>query len=72
MNLYEFFEPAQPGYQDVEDDNSQPQLYDTRKTKLTLKQINKLRQLNDIRTYEYQENIKKIKKQYAPPAQPAL
>ena len=72
MNLYEFFEPAKEGYQDVEDDNSQPQLGDLRKTKLTLKQINKLRQLNDVRAYEYKENVKQVKKQYAPPAQPAL
>jgi hypothetical protein len=72
MNLFEFFEPTPQGYQDLEDDNSQPQIHDLRKTKLTLKQINKLRQLNDVRTYEYQENIKQVKKQYAPPAQPAL
>ena len=72
MNLFEFFKAAKEGYQDVADDNSQPQLGDLRKTKLTLKQINKLRQLNDIRAYEKQESVKKIKKQYAPPAQPAL
>ena len=72
MNLFEFFQGPKEGYQDVEDDNSQLQLHDLRKTKLTLKQINKLRQLNDVRMYEYQENIKQVKKQYAPPAQPAL
>ena len=72
MKLFEFFEGPKEGYQDVEDDNSQPHLHDLRKTKLTLKQINKLRQLNDIRAYEKQESVKKIKKQYAPPAQPAL
>lgn len=72
MNLYEFFEPAKEGYQDVADDNSQPQLGDLRKTKLTLKQINKLRQLNDVRAYEYKEKVKQVKKQYAPPAQLAL
>jgi len=72
MNLFEFFEGPQEGYQDVEDDNSQPQLHDLRKTKLTLKQINKLRQLNDVRMYEYQEKIDAVKRQYAPPAQPTL
>ena len=72
MNLFEFFEGPKEGYQDVEDDNSQPQLHDLRKTKLTLKQINKLRQLNDVRVYEKQEDLKRIQKQYAPPAQPAL
>ena len=72
MILREFFEGPKEGYQDVEDDNSQVQLHDLRKTKLTLKQINKLRQLNDVRMYEYQENVKQVKKQYAPPAQPTL
>lgn len=72
MNLFEFFEAPKEGYQDVADDNSRPQLHDLRKTKLTLKQINKLRQLNDVRSYEYQENLNRVKKQYAPPAQPAL
>jgi len=72
MNLYEFFQPETPGFQDVEDDNSQPEAGDLRKTKLTLKQINKIRRMNDVREFEYQENLKQIKKQYAPPAQPAL
>jgi len=72
MNLFEFFEEPKKGYQDVEDDNTQPQLGDLRKTKLTLKQINKLRQMNDVRNYEYQEKVKKVKQQYAPPAQPMM
>ena len=72
MNLFEFFEPAPEGYQDVEDDNTQPRLGDLRKTKLTLKQINKLRQMNDVRAYEYQEKVKRVKQQYAPPAQPMM
>jgi len=72
MNLYEFFQPETPGMQDVEADNSQPQAGDLRKSKLTLRQLNKLRRMNDVRSYEYQENVKQIKKQYAPPAQPAL
>ena len=72
MKLFEFFEPAPEGYQDVADDNSQPEMHDLRKTKLTLKQINKLRQLNDVRIYEKQESLKRVQKQYAPPAQPAL
>ena len=72
MNLYEFFQPEQPGFQDVADDNSQPQLGDLRKTKLTLKQINKLRKLNDVRMYEYQEEVKQIKQQFATPAAPQL
>ena len=46
------FEPAIPGYQDVESDNSKPKWKESRKTKLTLKQIRKLRKMNDVRNYE--------------------
>lgn len=70
MNLLEMYRPAVDGYQDVAQDNSQPRLGDLRKTKLTLRQINKLRQLNDIRQYEFKEKLKDIKAQYSPPAQP--
>ena len=72
MNLYEFFEPAPEGYQDLEDDNSQLGKGDLRKTRLTLKQINKLRQMNDVRAYEYQEKLERVRKQYAPPAEPIM
>ena len=41
-----------PGYQDENDDQSKPSLGDLRKTKLTLKQLNKLRRMDDIRKYE--------------------
>jgi hypothetical protein len=68
MNLFEFETPRP--YQDVAQDNSQPRLGDLRKTKLTLQQINRLRRLNDIRQIEFEERLKHIKVQYAPPAQP--
>jgi len=72
MILREFYEPENKAYQDVAQDNSQPRLGDLRKTKLTLKQINRLRQLNDIRQYEFNERLKKIQTQYAPPPQPMI
>lgn len=72
MNLFEMWEHSVPGFQDLEDDNSVPKLGDLRKTKLTLRQINKLRRLNDVRTYEYKEKLKQIKKQYAVPTEPTL
>ncbi len=72
MLLLEFFHKDPAGYQDVEDDNSQPQLGQLRKTKLTLRQINKLRRMNDVRTFEYKEKLKDVRKQYQPPAAPAL
>jgi hypothetical protein len=67
MKLFEFFEAAPEGYQDVEDDNSTPQLGELRKTKLTLKQISKLRKMYDMRNFEKQEELKKIQAQFAPP-----
>jgi hypothetical protein len=60
------------GYQDVGDDNSKPQLRNLRKSRLTLKQLNKLRMMNDVRKFEYKEKLKDVKKQYSPPAQPMM
>jgi hypothetical protein len=45
-------------------------LGDLRKTRLTLRQLRKLRQMNDVRTYEYKEKLKLIRQQYAPPPVP--
>lgn len=70
MILNELYQRSPEGYQDVAQDNSQPQLGDLRKTKLTLRQINKLRRMNDVRTFEFKEKLKKVQQQYAPPAQP--
>jgi len=72
MILNEIYERSPENYQDVAQDNTQPQLGSLRKTKLTLRQINKLRQLNDVRAYEFQENLKRVQTQYAPPAQPMM
>lgn len=72
MILNELYEPVPAGYQDVAQDNTQPSLGDLRKTKLTLRQINKLRRLNDVRTYEFKEKLKRVQQQYAPPAQPLV
>lgn len=70
MILNEFFKKEPEAYQDVADDNSQPQLGDLRKTRLTLRQLNKLRQMNDVRAYEYKEKLKLVRQQYAPPPAP--
>jgi hypothetical protein len=70
MILNELYHREPEAYQDVAQDNSQPQLGDLRKTRLTLRQIRKLRQMNDVRSYEYKEKLKLIRQQYAPPAMP--
>jgi len=72
MLLFELYQREPEAYQDVAQDNSQPRLGQLRKTKLTLRQLNKLRQMNDVRAYEFRERIKKVQQQYAPPAQPMM
>ena len=71
MKLFEMFDEAVAGYQDVGADNSQPKWRESRKTKLTLKQIRKLRKMNDVRNYEKVSYLKKIHQQYAPKAEAA-
>ena len=70
MLLTEVFDQSPEAFQDLSQDNSQPTIKDLRKTRLTLKQLNKLRQMNDVRNYEFKEKLEKISRQYAPPAQP--
>lgn len=70
MLLTEFLEKSPNAYQDLSQDNSQLQKSDLRKSRLTLRQLNKLRRMNDVRMYEYKQKLKLIKKQYAPPAAP--
>lgn len=56
------FQEAIPGYQDVGNDESTK--YSLRQTRLTLKQINKLRKMNDIREYEKEAKLKNVRAQY--------
>lgn len=70
MILSEFWKKDPEAYQDLSQDNSQPRLGDLRKTRLTLRQINKLRRMNDVRSVEYKEKLEQIRKQYAPPPAP--
>ena len=71
MKLFEMFTPAIEGYQDVESDNSKPKWKESRKTKLTLRQIRKLRKMNDVRNYEKSKHLIKVRKQYSAPAEDA-
>ena len=72
MLIFEMFDTERDGYQDVAQDNSQPQLHDLRKTKLTLKQINQLRKMHDLRKFEFKEKLEKVQNQYGMSAAPAL
>jgi hypothetical protein len=58
-----FNEPIM-GLQDVNSDNSKPVFRTSRKTKLTLKQIRKLRRMLDVRNYEKKLYLDKIREQY--------
>ena len=66
MKLFEMYDQPIEGFQDVGADNSTPKWKEFRKTKLTLRQINKLRKMNDVRNFEKAQNLKKIRKQYTP------
>ena len=68
MYITEMFDPPVEGFQDVEADNSKPVWRTSRKTKLTLKQIRKLRKMLDVRSYEKRVYLKKIQSQYGPQA----
>lgn len=70
MLLNEFFHKDPSAYQDLKQDNSQPELGDLRKSRLTLRQLNKLRMMNDVRMVEYKEKLKLVRQQYAPPPAP--
>ena len=68
MILNELYDRSPAAYQDLSQDNSQTTINSLRKTRLTLRQINKLRQMNSVREYEFKEKLKDIRKQYAPAA----
>ena len=68
MNILEIFEPQPNGYSTEQDDNTSLKLSDVRKTKLTLKQLNRLRIMNDIRKLEHEQKLTSVRKQYKTPA----
>lgn len=74
MKLFEMYNQPIDGYQDAKTDNSKVKWKETRKTKLTLRQIRKLRKMMDVRNYEKSSNLKKVRTQYKPvnPDQPTL
>lgn len=64
MQLFEMFDAPINGMQDVNADESKPTYKTSRKTKLTLKQIRKLRRMLDVRNYEKKIYLQKVRKQY--------
>jgi len=72
MRLMEMFDDANmKGYRTEKDDNTVMHLNDLRKTKITLRQINRLRIMNDVRKLEHEKDLEQVQNQYkAPAAQP--
>jgi hypothetical protein len=68
MNLLEVFQELPNGYRTEKDDNTSPKLSDLRKTKITLKQLNRLRIMNDVRRLEHEQKLEDVRKQYKAPA----
>ena len=67
MLLFELHDKKEP--ENIQD-SSAAMKTDTRKTRLTLEQLSKLRKLADLKAAEYQESVKEIGRQFAaPPAQ---
>jgi hypothetical protein len=67
MNLFEFFTAKKDfpePYQNIDQDESQLKLSDTRKTRLTLRQIHQLRRMNDVREIEKKNEVDRLKKIY--------
>ena len=69
MHLFEFYDTNTKGFQDVSNDNSAPKWSETRKTRLTLSEINKLRRMKEVESFERANDLKKIRKQYQPPSE---
>lgn len=68
MNLLEVFGNDLPGYRTEKDDHTPVRLSDLRKTRLTLKQLNRLRIMNDVRKLEHEQDLEKVRSQYKAPA----
>lgn len=67
MILNELFAKQPEEMQDLSRDNSVPKYEDSRKTRLTLGQINRLRKMNDMRALEHEQEMTFVRKMYAPP-----
>lgn len=72
MFISELFSPTPDGYRTEQDDDSVKKLTSTRKTRLTLSQIGKLRIMNDLRKVEHLQKIKSLSTQYTAPAAAAM
>lgn len=68
MQLNELLEPTPGGFRSEKEDHSALNIKDTRKTRLTLDRINRLRIMNDTRKLEHEKKLETIADQYKIPA----
>ena len=69
MQVLELFNPTPEGYRSEKDDNTVIHSDDTRKTRLTLTRLNKLRIMNDTRKLEHEKKLETVHDQYKPPVE---
>jgi hypothetical protein len=64
MLLNEMFSPPLTGYQDEEDDQNVVTWKNSIKTRITLRQLNKLRRVRDVHDYERAMEDEQVHEQY--------
>jgi len=64
MFINEFFNSADTPQYNEKDDESIQKLSDTRKVRLTLRHLNRLRSSNDVRKYENEQKAVDVAQQY--------
>lgn len=64
MFITEMFDKAPEGHYNEKDDNTPLKLDDTRKTRITLAHLNKMRQSHDVRKLEHEKKLEAISAQY--------
>jgi len=69
MLLTEFFKSTDTDHYKEKDDQSVLKLDDTRKVRLTLQHLNRLRSANDIRKFENEKKSDELTDQYKAPSE---
>jgi hypothetical protein len=68
MIINELYEPTPHQFRSDKEDNTALKKDDTRKTRLTLDRLNRLRIMNDARKLEHEQKLEKVASQYKMPA----
>lgn len=69
MLLTEFFNSAETDQYNEKDNQSVLKLNDTRKVRLTLLHLNRLRSANDVRKFENEKKAEELTDQYKAPSE---